>query len=321
MTEQSKTIMQDFQIRKSKTQKENFRKWLCGELEKAGYAPKVEAERSLIKSHNVVVGDPERAEVLYTAHYDTCAVLPFPNFITPRNFLFYLLYQLLILAAMVVAAFIVTVVLLLVGDKLFDNPAVTSAVTALTVYALLLFFVWWMMDGKANKHTANDNTSGVLTLVETALALPEELRDRVCFVFFDNEEKGLFGSSGFAQRHKTMRKKTLVVNFDCVSDGDYLQLYPSGAVAKDPAVMEALERAFQGRGEKEMEVYRGFAFYPSDQAQFKKGVGVCALKKKPLLGYYMDRIHTGRDTVLEEENIHLLRDGALRLAESMKVEK
>lgn len=314
MTDVSKKILADFQIRKSKTQKENFRQWLCGELEKAGYAPEVETGRSLIKSHNVVVGDPERAEVLYTAHYDTCAVLPFPNFITPRNFLFYLLYQLLILAAVMVAAVIVALVLLLVCDRLFDDPVATTTVTGLVMYGLLIFFVWWMLDGKANRHTANDNTSGVLTLVETALALPEELRDRVCFVFFDNEEKGLFGSSAFARRHKAVRKEKLVVNFDCVSDGDYLQLYPSRAVEKDPAVLEQLERSFQGRGEKEAEVYRGFAFYPSDQAQFKMGVGVCALKKKPLLGYYMDRIHTGRDTVLEEENILLLRDGALRLA-------
>lgn len=321
MTEQSNTILRDFQIRKTKAQKETFRAWLCAELEKAGYAPKVEAERSLVKSHNVVVGDPERAEVLFTAHYDTCAVLPFPNFITPRNFLFYLLYQILILAAMMVVIIAAVVVLLLAGGRIFDDPAVASVVAGVVMYGLLLFFVFWMLGaGRANRHTANDNTSGVLTLLETALALPPEDRDKVCFVFFDNEEKGLFGSSAFARRHRTARKETLVVNFDCVSDGDYLQLYPSKAVKRDPAAMEALERAFQGRGEKETEVYRGFAFYPSDQAQFKKGVGVCALKKKPLLGYYMDRIHTGRDTVLEEENIALLRDGALRLAAGVKGE-
>ena len=43
MTEQSNTILRDFQIRKTKAQKETFRAWLCAELEKAGYAPKVEA--------------------------------------------------------------------------------------------------------------------------------------------------------------------------------------------------------------------------------------------------------------------------------------
>lgn len=57
---------------------------------------------------------------------------------------------------------------------------------------------------------------------------------------------------------------------------------------------------------------RGFGFYPSDNANFKKGAGVCALKHRPIVGYYMDRIHTSRDTVLDEANIALLRDGALR---------
>ena len=44
------------------------------------------------------------------------------------------------------------------------------------------------------------------------------------------------------------------------------------------------------------------------------GVQTCAL---PI---YMDRIHTHRDTVLEEENIELLRRGALALAAGCKEE-
>ena len=42
MLPQSMKIMEDFQVRKSKKQKEAFRAWLCGELEAAGCAPKVE---------------------------------------------------------------------------------------------------------------------------------------------------------------------------------------------------------------------------------------------------------------------------------------
>ena len=65
---------------------------------------------------------------------------------------------------------------------------------------------------------------------------------------------------------------------------------------------------------------RGFGFYPSDNALFEKGVGVCALRRRKIVGYYMDRIHTHRDTVLEEENIELLRRGALALAAGCKEE-
>ena len=76
--------------------------------------------------------------------------------------------------------------------------------------------------------------------------------------------------------------------------------------------LERIEAAFLPGCGKDVQVVRGFGFYPSDNANFKKGAGVCALKHRPIVGYYMDRIHTSRDTVLDEANIALLRDGALR---------
>ena len=47
------------------------------------------------------------------------------------------------------------------------------------------------------------------------------------------------------------------------------------------------------------------------------GVGVCALKKSKFFGWYMDRIHTKKDTVLDEENIAMLRAGTVRLLQTM----
>ena len=172
--------------------------------------------------------------------------------------------------------------------------------------------MWWIVDGPANRHTANDNTSGVLTLVETALALPPEHRERVCFVFFDNEEKGMFGSAAFAKKHKGVKKNTVVLNFDCVGDGNSIQFFSQKKLKKDEAALKRMEAAFLPAGDKDVQVVRGFGFYPSDNASFKRGAGVCALKHKRVVGYYMDRIHTNKDTVLDEDNLTLLRDGALR---------
>ena len=45
--------------------------------------------------------------------------------------------------------------------------------------------------------------------------------------------------------------------------------------------------------------------YPSDQKHFPYGVGICALKRGRL-GLYMDRIHTAKDTVLDEKNVNVL---------------
>ena len=314
MTEQSHKIMEDFQIRKSKKQKEDFRSWLCEELKKAGYAPEVEKG---FAARNVVVGNPDTAKVIFSAHYDTCAVLPIPNFITPRNMFFYICYQLLLVIPLFLVVAVVEGILLAVIVEL-QSPALLMLMPFLSI-ALCIFFVWWILDGPANKHTANDNTSGVITLLETALSMPEKDRETVCFVFFDNEEKGLFGSAAFTKAHKKAKKETLNINFDCVSDGDSIQFYPGGAMkGKDLETLDRIEAAFRGRGEKQTEVVRGFGFYPSDNKAFKRGVGVCALKHKRFIGYYMDRIHTNRDTVFQKENIELLRDGSLRLAAGEK---
>ena len=304
MTEQSRKILDEMQVRKSKKQKAAFRAWLCGELEQAGYAPCVEEG---FAARNVVVGDPDKAQVLLTAHYDTQAVLPVPNLITPRNLFFFVLYQALIVLPLflVVAA---------AEGLIFAFVPKSAAwwLAPLSCIAICAFFMWWVIDGKANRHTANDNTSGVLTLLETALALPPEHRDRVCFVFFDNEEKGMLGSAAFTKRHKGVKKSPPAVNFDCVGDGDSIQFFPRRKLKKDPAALERIEAAFLPGCGRNVQVVRGFGFYPSDNANFKKGAGVCALKHRPIVGYYMDRIHTSRDTVLDEANIALLRDGALR---------
>lgn len=304
MTEQSQKILDEMQVRKSRKQKEAFRAWLCRELEAAGYTPIIQKG---FAARNVVVGSPETAKVLLTAHYDTQAVLPVPNFITPRNPFFFVLYQIFIVVPLFLAVGVAEGLIFA-----FVPESAAWWLAPLACLGLCIFFIWWVLDGKANKHTANDNTSGVLLLLETALALPPEHRDRVCFVFFDNEEKGMLGSAAFAKRHKQVKKNAVVLNFDCVGDGDSIQFFPQEKLKKDTAALERLEAAFLPAGGKDVQVVRSFSMYPSDNASFKKGAGVCALKHKPIIGYYMDRIHTSKDTFLDEANIELLREGALR---------
>lgn len=310
MTSQAKKVLEEMQVRKSSREKREFRTWLTGELEGAGWT--VTEERGLFAGHNLIAGGPEKAEILYTAHYDTQAVLPVSNFITPRNLSVYLLYQLLLCLPLFLVIFAIGV-----GTAMLEAPAGVGFALG---YALCIFFVWWLFFGKANRHTANDNTSGVITLLEVALALPAEDRDRVCLVFFDNEERGMLGSSHFAGKHKPVRDKTLVLNFDCVSDGDFIQFFPSKTLKKDAAALQMLEEAFLSGGSKQVEVVRASGFYPSDNFCFRRSCGVCALKRGKF-GYYLDRIHTGRDTVFQAENIELLKAGCLRLAGTLKARR
>ena len=78
MTELSREILRDRQVRKTKAQKQRFIDLLQRRLP----GLKVE-EGGWPHCRNLVLGDPDSADVLFTAHYDTCARLPFPNFVTP----------------------------------------------------------------------------------------------------------------------------------------------------------------------------------------------------------------------------------------------
>ena len=78
-----------YPVRRKEEQKENFRKYCLQETQSLGYIAKVEK----IKEHNnVIIGDPEKAKVIFTAHYDTPAASLFPNLMMPRNIILGYLY-------------------------------------------------------------------------------------------------------------------------------------------------------------------------------------------------------------------------------------
>lgn len=78
---------------------------------------------------------------------------------------------------------------------------------------------------------------------------------------------------------------------------------------------DLLEKAFVSTPDIAVDITKN-AFYPSDNASFKGGIGVAALKKSKLFGIlYMDRIHTKKDIIYREENIQFLTDGAIKLAQ------
>ena len=312
MTQTTKEVFEKHEVRKTKKQKSAFIDYVTSVAKEQGYS--CTTEQGPMGARNIVVGSPDKAKVVYTAHYDTCAVMPFPNFITPKNFLIYLLYQLVIVLFIYVPVFAAVYLSYVVCAFAGASEGVALAVGEIVLFAGMFLMLWLIAAGPANKHTANDNTSGVTTLLDTMTALPEELRGEVAFVFFDLEEMGLFGSAGFAGRHKKVAKNTLVVNFDCVSDGkSILFVLRRGAVR----YTDAVKTAFPSTETFAVEVVSKGAIYPSDQANFACGVGVAALKKTKGGLLYMDRIHTGRDTVYMEENIAYLTEGAVRLAGSL----
>ncbi len=291
-------ILQNWQVRKTRAQKSAFIEMMQRRL------PGLRVEEGgFPRCRNLVLGDAEAAKVVFTAHYDTCARLPFPNFVTPKNLLLYLAYSVLISLPFLALMFALTALL---------APRLGVAGAFLGLLFGLGAMVYVFLLGPANPHTVNDNTSGVLTLVEAIGRMSEEERAQCAFVFFDHEESGLLGSGWFASRHRKAMKDKLLVNFDCVSDGDDF-LFVSSRKARR-RYDAALRGAFSAAEGKTLHFESTLtAFYPSDQANFPVGVGVSAMRKKPLAGLYMSRIHTAKDTVLQEENLAYFAEGAKKL--------
>lgn len=290
-------ILAQFPVRKTGKQKAAFRAAVQVYAESLGYVCR--EEKGSFGSRNLVIGEPETANFLLTAHYDTCAVLPVPNLITPCNFFLFFLYQIL-----VTMGFFLLAILFGVAVGLLAGSA---HIAGWGGYAALWVILVCIVAGPANRHNANDNTSGVITVLEIAKTLPENQRKKVCFVLFDLEEAGLIGSASYHKTHRTQVARQLVLNLDCVGDGDYLMLFPTRKLRKDKNKLAFLYQACGYFGKKSLLLReKGFAIYPSDQMNFPYGVGICALRKGRL-GLYLSRIHTPKDTILEETNVNILR--------------
>jgi len=298
------TILEKYQVRHTQKQKSEF----IGLMQREFPGLRVEKAGKL-GSRNLIYGDIERAKVVFTAHYDTVITNLLPNLILPYRPVVRMLYMLLVIAPMVLVMLAVKYGMLALGagDQL-------SSVCMLVVYFIM--FVGTFLVGIPNRHNANDNTSGVLALVELIGRLTAEELEKTAFVFFDNEEYGCVGSGAFYKQHKEMMQDKLVFNMDCVGDGDNL-LFVLTEMADD-RWGKAIRAAFT-----ETDDYKvGYADakkvkYSSDQKHFPVSAALAALHRHKLLKLWVGRIHTGRDTVCSMENIKYICSSACRFIESI----
>ena len=97
-------VLTNHEIRKTKKQKTAFIHAVDEYANELGYDVKI--EKGSFGVRNVVIGNPEKAKYLVTAHYDTPASIGLPNFITPCNPWAFILCQLLLLIPFFLIAFI-----------------------------------------------------------------------------------------------------------------------------------------------------------------------------------------------------------------------
>ena len=107
-----------------------------------------------------------------------------------------------------------------------------------------------------------------------------------------------------------------MLNFDCVSDGDHILFVQNRPAKKKYGA--ALAAAFPETDAKKVHLESSATtFYPSDQANFPVNMAVSAMNRNKLVGLYMNKIHTPRDTVFDETNIEFLCSGTIRMLDSV----
>ncbi len=249
------------------------------------------------KSHNFIVGRPD-APYIFTAHYDTPGKTGFLLFAsrlfgqTGAN----IVYMLLMAAFFFGMGFGAKKL----TDWIFANsvspfffflPVLTYAVM-MGIVILLVFVPMFVQ----NKNNRNDNTSGVLGLIAIAevISMDPELRDKCCFIFFDNEEWGLLGSAKYSAWLKANGydvNRSLLINLDCVGVGDKLVAVSTNYRNK---ASKFLKQEFALRDEKVIRK-KSLMIYMSDHASFKGGIMLTRMKRSLFGPLYIPNIHTRRD--------------------------
>lgn len=302
-------LLQAHPVRLSRAQKDAFLEETKTLLKSMGYQTAISEEPFLAKNRNLIAGSPEEAALVFTAHFDTpYRMLVGSNTIFPRNLLLTVLVQLPLVLAVVGAQ-----ILTLIGMAVLGAPLWAAQLAGLG--ALVLAF-WLLAFCVPNHGNRNDNTSGVMTVLEIAAALPAAQRPKAAFVLFDNEEKGMLGSMGFRKKRRQFMRDKTILNFDCVGEGDSILLLQSEAAQKDVALLAALEGARPASGKRLQSCSAKGYLYPSDHMLFEKHIAAAAFQEKKPFGLYISKLHTRRDMVLEQENILLLRQWMCGLVEA-----
>lgn len=300
-----------FPIRRKAEQKKAFRDWAVAEIRRMGYSVKV--EQSGVQCHeNIIVGNPEKAPILFTAHYDTASRSLLPNILLPRNPMLNLLYQMLIVLILLVGA---AAMLLLVG-ALTGSPEAARLLWIATYMGILL---WLTFGGIPNKNNVNDNTSGLAALLTMMEQLPQEDRAKAAFILFDNEEKALGGSKSYAKEHQQVAYTRLTVNLNCIGVGEHI-IVISRKLARQHREFTFLQKHLEALEPHKPHFFDSFgSVCSSDWKSFKCGVNIGASKYISGIGFYTPHLHTGRDTQADSGNIAAIAGALTECVKEMEI--
>lgn len=116
----------------------------------------------------------------------------------------------------------------------------------MTLPLFLLFLIvalFYPKYGKSERDNLNDNTSGVVALLEVAKTLTPRYRGEVCFLFLDGGTQASKGAKGLVRAHPELKKKSVIV-LDCVGEGDELLILPGRTSRWNDSLLDTILENF-----------------------------------------------------------------------------
>ncbi len=302
--------------------------------------PKITLRLAKTKSINVVatMNPDNEYRLILCGHYDSSRVLGkfmqkhLKAFMTaiPTVTLFYYTFVIVILAkgiyTLITDGFALTPLIELT-PRMAGLWSVFWGIYFTVYFAAMLTMTILMTSGSTEKlsYGADDNASGIAVMLETARRFSgKNVNLRIDFACFAAEERGLFGSRKWVNKHinEINRDQTFVLNIDCVGRGEKFFITKGlGDLFKkhsDQALCGIMANVFNELNLPFEENWAG----NSDHAEFvEKNFRTCAISRcnvekanvatvvlrrmfripiKNNIVPYMDWIHTERDTI---ENI------------------
>jgi len=299
--------------------------------------PRIELALARTKSINIVASmNPEKKHrLILCGHYDSSRVLgefaqkhlKSIRQVTPFMTLFYYIFVIILIVkgvyTLIIDGFIPSTLIQLAPGMAGPWLIYWSVyLTAYCVTMLAMTVIWGLSFTEKYSYGADDNASGIAVMLETARRLScKELDLRIDFACFAAEERGLFGSRKWVNKHmKEMDKdRTFVLNIDCVGRGDRFFITKGlGDFFKkrsDPVLCNIMTDVLSKRKLPSEEGWGG----NSDHAEFvEKNFRTCAIERcnvekasiatlilrkmfripiRNKVVPYMDWIHTEKDTI------------------------
>ncbi|WP_251859719.1 M28 family peptidase [Clostridium sp. Marseille-Q2269] len=300
----SNKVAKEFGIRHTYIEKTNFLEFIDMELKSLGYETEIIQGKNIKICRNLCTKE-NNADIIFTAHYDTPGTMPK---------LFAFIFKLFGHTRQIIGTivYIITILFIISFIRNILNVSISYM-----ILGILMFFPILVK----NKKNYNDNSSGVITLLNIAYELKnnEDLKNkahRIKIVLLDNEESGLLGSSLLSKYWKENDKyfkEKKIINFDCVGRGNIPMVYYSKKMDSNLANLLYNTLSLHKSNSNKFVC----KYYPlSDDFSFKENPAVSIIFSNNSIipgGYYIPNIHCTKDNVLELDNIQWLTREVLNI--------